>query len=123
MGRSSRPSNQSTAQIGAPEAWAARYDGTGFKVAVLDSGVDGTHPDLKGRIDAAKNFSEAADTVDRMGHGTHVASTVAGSGAHSGGKYKGVVPGCPADQRQGARRRRLRRGVRGHRRRAVGGDR
>jgi subtilisin family serine protease len=86
--------DRSTAQIGAPEAWAAGYDGTGAKVAVLDTGVDGTHPDLKGRVDAAKNFSEAADTVDRVGHGTHVASTVAGSGAHSGGKYKGVAPGA-----------------------------
>ncbi|MFI9568145.1 S8 family serine peptidase [Streptomyces rishiriensis] len=61
---------------------------------MLDTGVDGTHPDLKGRSDAAKNFSEAADTVDRVGHGTHVASTGAGSGAHSGGKYKGVAPGA-----------------------------
>jgi subtilisin family serine protease len=86
--------DRSTAQIGAPEAWAAGYDGTGVKVAVLDTGVDGTHPDLKGRVDAAKNFSEAADTVDRVGHGTHVASTVAGSGAHSGGKYKGVAQGA-----------------------------
>ncbi|MFF8196451.1 S8 family serine peptidase [Streptomyces bobili] len=86
--------DRSTAQIGAPEAWAAGYDGKGVKVAVLDTGVDDTHPDLKDRIDAAKNFSEAADTVDRVGHGTHVASTVAGSGARSGGKYKGVAPGA-----------------------------
>ncbi|MDH6217677.1 S8 family peptidase [Streptomyces pseudovenezuelae] len=86
--------DKSTAQIGAPEAWAAGYDGKGVKVAVLDTGVDDTHPDLKDRVDAAKNFSEAADTVDRVGHGTHVASTVAGSGAHSGGKYKGVAPGA-----------------------------
>lgn len=86
--------DRSTAQIGAPEAWAAGYDGKGVTVAVLDTGVDATHPDLKDRIDAQKNFSGTPDTVDRVGHGTHVASIVAGSGARSGGKYKGVAPGA-----------------------------
>ncbi|MFD7277148.1 S8 family serine peptidase [Streptomyces sp. NPDC059862] len=86
--------DKSTAQIGAPEAWKSGYDGKGVAVAVLDTGVDATHPDLKDRIEAEKNFSESPDTVDRAGHGTHVASTVAGSGARSGGKYKGVAPGA-----------------------------
>ncbi|MFM9442669.1 S8 family peptidase [Streptomyces acidiscabies] len=93
-GKAEAALDRSTSQIGAPRAWAVGYDGKGVKVAVLDTGVDGTHPDLRGRVDAAKNFSEAADTVDRVGHGTHVAATVAGSGAHSGGKYKGVAPGA-----------------------------
>ncbi|MFE7440906.1 S8 family serine peptidase [Streptomyces chartreusis] len=88
--------DKSVPQIGAPAAHQAGYDGKGVKVAVLDTGVDATHPDLKDRVDAAKNFSAAADTVDRMGHGTHVASTIVGSGAASpaGTTYQGVAPGA-----------------------------
>lgn len=79
-------------QVGAPAAWRAGYTGKGAKVAVLDTGVDAGHPDLKGRIAESANFSESPDTVDRFGHGTHVASTVAGTGAASGGERKGVAP-------------------------------
>jgi subtilisin family serine protease len=86
--------DKSVPQIGAPKAWAAGYDGKGVKIAVLDTGVDGTHPDLKGQVVAEKNFSTAADATDKVGHGTHVASIAAGSGAKSGGKYKGVAPGA-----------------------------
>lgn len=86
--------DKSVAQIGAPKAWAAGYDGKGVKIAVLDTGVDATHADLKSQVVASKNFTGAADATDRQGHGTHVASTVAGTGARSGGKYKGVAPGA-----------------------------
>jgi subtilisin family serine protease len=79
--------------IGAPVAWRAGQDGTGVKVAILDTGVDASHPDLQGRIAASKSFVPDAGTTDGNGHGTHVASTIAGSGAASGGKYKGVAPG------------------------------
>ncbi|WP_307179974.1 S8 family peptidase [Streptomyces africanus] len=86
--------DKSVPQIGAPKAWAAGYDGKGVKIAVLDTGVDATHPDLKGQVIGAKNFTTSPDTSDKVGHGTHVASIAAGTGAKSGGKYKGVAPGA-----------------------------
>jgi len=86
--------DKSVPQIGAPTAWAAGYDGKGVKIAVLDTGVDATHPDLKDQVIAAKNFSTSPDATDKFGHGTHVASIAAGTGAKSNGKYKGVAPGA-----------------------------
>ncbi|MFJ6936536.1 S8 family peptidase [Streptomyces sp. NPDC101132] len=86
--------DKSTRQIGAPAAWAAGYDGKGVKIAVLDTGVDATHSDLAGQVVAEKNFTAAADAGDRFGHGTHVASIAAGTGAGSAGKFKGVAPGA-----------------------------
>ncbi|MDU0289098.1 S8 family serine peptidase [Saccharothrix longispora] len=80
--------DRSTAQIGAPTAWAAGYTGKGVKVAVLDTGVDRDHPDLAGHVVAARNFTEDPDGTDGVGHGTHVAATIASSGA----AYRGVAP-------------------------------
>ncbi|WP_290052376.1 S8 family peptidase [Amycolatopsis solani] len=84
--------DQSVPQIGAPTAWQAGLTGRGVPVAVLDTGIDGTHPDLAGRVAVSKDFTGKGSAEDGQGHGTHVASTIAGSGAASGGKYKGVAP-------------------------------
>jgi hypothetical protein len=84
--------DRSVAQIGAPEAWRIGATGKGVKVAVLDSGYDATHPDLKDRVIATKGFTQDNDVIDRIGHGTHVASTVGGTGAASNGRYRGVAP-------------------------------
>ncbi|AWZ04519.1 MULTISPECIES: S8 family serine peptidase [unclassified Streptomyces] len=85
---------RSTKQVNATAAWAAGFDGTGTKVAVLDTGTDLAHPDLKGRVAEAKNFTDSDTAEDRQGHGTHTISTVGGSGAESAGAKKGVAPGA-----------------------------
>ncbi|MGW6897474.1 S8 family serine peptidase [Streptomyces sp. NPDC054919] len=84
--------DRSTAQINAPAAWKAGYEGQGVKVAVLDTGVDANHPDLAGRVAEAKDFSGSPSTDDHFGHGTHVAATVGGTGAASSGTRRGVAP-------------------------------
>ncbi|MEU3601466.1 S8 family serine peptidase [Streptomyces sp. NPDC006798] len=85
--------DRTTTQIGAPAAWSRSYDGTGVKIAVLDTGIDDTHPDLAGRVVAERDFSGSADAKDRHGHGTHVASTAAGRGVKDA-RFKGVAPGA-----------------------------
>lgn len=80
-------------QIGAAEAWAAfETRGEGASVAVLDTGIDGTHSDLS--VAKWKDFSDdpAAEPHDYDNHGTHVAGTIAG-GETPGGEAYGVAPG------------------------------
>ncbi|MCF2526268.1 S8 family serine peptidase [Yinghuangia soli] len=79
--------------VNAAPAAAAGYTGAGAVVAVLDTGYDPTHPDLQGVVIAAKDFT-GAGIVDTNGHGTHVSTIIAGSGAASGGRHKGIAPGA-----------------------------
>ena len=82
-------------QVSAPQAWDAGYTGKGARVAVLDTGIDATHPDFAGQIAEKRDFTvDGGDVGDRFGHGTHVASMIAGTGAASGGARKGVAPGA-----------------------------
>lgn len=91
-GRSEALLTESVPQVGAPQAWAAGFDGKGAKVAVLDTGIDADHPDVKDRVVGARSFVPGEEVDDKNGHGTHVASTIAGSGAASEGANKGVAP-------------------------------
>ena len=67
--------------------------GTGVKIAILDSGIDYTHPDLAPVYKGGYNFvSNTTDPKDDNGHGTHVAGIVAAARNNSG--IVGVAPGA-----------------------------
>jgi serine protease AprX len=94
----------------------SKYTGKGVTVAVIDTGIWSPHPDLTDRVIKHLNFepawtwdqihdggytdqiSEATGSpLDTFGHGTHVAGTVAGTGAAAGTKdpdMSGVAPGA-----------------------------
>lgn len=79
-------------RIGAPTVWA-RSTGAGVVVAVVDTGVDATHPDLTGRVRPAVDLlGEDLGDGDPNGHGTAVASIVA-AGLNEVG-MAGVAPGA-----------------------------
>ena len=81
--------------IKADKLWEKGIDGQGTTVAVIDSGIDKNHPDLIGKVVAEKNFlADEITADDLLGHGTMVAGIIAGSGAASNGKYKGIAPGA-----------------------------
>lgn len=83
------------------------FTGDGVGVAVIDSGIDGTHQDVRFPERTVQNVKIVGDNIftgqtvalenvpntdTSSGHGTHVASTVGGDGTESGGRYAGVAP-------------------------------
>ncbi|MBI2137567.1 S8 family serine peptidase, partial [Candidatus Woesearchaeota archaeon] len=83
--------DESVPQITAQAFWDAGFKGEGVKIAILDTGIDSSHPMLTGKIVAEKAFTGEDHTTDFNGHGTHVAGTAAGTKT-KGGSYDGVAP-------------------------------
>lgn len=90
--------NQLETQFGFP------INGSGVRIAILDSGIDTNHPDLDdfdddplttdSKVIAESCFTGEGYTHDNRGHGTHCASIAAGTGNASSYQYVGVAPGA-----------------------------
>lgn len=74
--------------INVPQAWGITEGSANVKIAVLDTGIDHNHQSLSQFVNTSlgKNFttSNESDTMDRQGHGTHVAGTIASYGSVTG---------------------------------------
>ena len=110
-------SRGTTADVGAPPLWTHGITGPGIRIAVLDTGLDATHPDLDdldfrrwstplnpAKVVDARSFlggacAPLAGATDGHGHGTHVAGIATGTGegtpsASDDGRYAGIAPGA-----------------------------
>jgi serine protease AprX len=92
-------------EVQAGEGLDTKYTGENVHAVVIDSGVDGAHPDLTDGLEANLQYvgvPEVTDPIwwqdvglvdsDTSGHGTHCAGSVAGDGSASDGEYAGMAP-------------------------------
>lgn len=88
--------------VRATKMWSSGYTGAGVTVALIDTGVADVadisgrvlpvYDDVTGQWSPCVNLTGESHCGDSYGHGTFMAGIIAGNGASSGGKWKGVAP-------------------------------
>lgn len=88
--------DRATADIGCVIQWQGGHEGSGVRLAILDSGLDLGHPDIPPPL-AYKDYSNWPDLDNSVantvtGHGTHITGIALGRGTQSQGVYRGAAP-------------------------------